>query len=295
MEYLNNDKYQIIFRKGMAIGDHLCMTAVIKKIKNYLNKEIIIITSYPDIFLNNNQIYDVIDYNKLQKNDRIKIRNNKNLISFNNDWTISNEKKSLIEHHINNFKDLSFKNCLPEIYLDKNEISEFENKFTIPNNYYLIISQAKKNNSKVKEFGIKNYQYIIDKTKDKINWVQVGIQSDLILNNTKLNLCGKTNFRELFILVSKASGVFCSEGFLTHICAAFNIKNYCITSDFIYPELTPYPTKIVIQRKNSHQEVCSYCKKWYNGRGCPSKCPEKKNWLKDINIDNIVKLLIDNI
>lgn len=294
MEYVNNDEYIIIFRKGMAIGDQLCISAIIKKIKEFYNKKIIVITSYPDLFKFNTDIFEIINYNKLGKSARNIARSNKNIINFSSNWTILNEKKSLIEHHSNSLKNISFKNCKPKIFLDNNEIDQFNKKFRLPDNYYLIISQAKKINMKLKDFGFNNYQYIIDKTKEKINWVQTGIPSDKILNNTKLNLCGKTTLRELFILVSKSSAVFCSEGFLTHVCAAFNIKNYCITSDFIYPELTPYLNKITIQRDNPHQEVCSFCKKWYNGRECIAKCPEKKNWLKDINIDKIVDLLLNN-
>ena len=298
MEYVNNDEYIIIFRKGMAIGDQLCISAIIKKIKEFYNKKIIVITSYPDLFKFNTEIFKIINYNKLEKDMRNMIKSNKNIINFNSDWTILNEKKSLIEHHSSSLKNLSFKNCKPKIFLDNNEINEFNKKFKLPDNYYLIISQVGGLNvrkiSRLKEFGFNNYQYIIDKTKEKINWVQTGISSDKLLNNTKLNLCGKTSLRELFILVSKASAVFCSEGFLTHVCAAFDVKNYCITSDFIYPELTPYPNKITIQRNNSHQEVCSHCKKWYNIRNCISKCPEKKSWLKDINIDEIVDLLLQS-
>ena len=277
MEYLDNNDFIVIFRKGIAIGDQLCMSAIIEKVKEFYNKKIIIITSYPDLFKYNPNIYKIINYNNLEKSIRLKIRANKNIIHFSFDWSVSKERKSLIEHHAINVKNISFKDCPPKIYIRENEIIEFEKKFTLPTQYYLIISQTKnKTPSIIKDFGFNNYQYIIDKTKDKINWVQTGVSSDRVLNNTKLNLCGKTSLRELFILVSKASAVFCSEGFLTHICAAFNVKNYCITSDFIYPELTPYPNKITIQRNNSHQEVCSYCKKWYNGKECFAKCPEKK-------------------
>jgi ADP-heptose:LPS heptosyltransferase len=294
MEYINNDKYVIIFRKGMAIGDQLCMSAIIKKVKEFYNKKVIVFTSYPDLFKFNPEIYKVINYNDLEKPIRNIIRSNKNIINFYSNWTINKEKKSLIDHHSSSLKNISFKNCKPKIFLEDNEIDNFNKKFNLPINYYLIISQAKNINFKIKEFGFNNYQYIINKTNQKINWVQTGVLSDRVLNNTNLNLCGKTTLRELFILVSKSSAVFCSEGFLTHVCAAFNIKNYCITSDFIYPELTPYPNKITIQRNNSHQEVCSYCKKWYNGKGCFAKCPEKKNWLKDINIDKIVDLLLSS-
>lgn len=296
MEYLDNNDFIVIFRKGMAIGDQLCMSAIIKKVKEFYNKKVIVFTSYPDLFKFNPEIYKVINYNDLKKPIRNIIRSNKNIINFNSNWRMNEEKKSLIDHHSSSLKNISLKNCKPKIFLDDNEIDKFNKKFRLPDNYYLIISQVGGLNvrkiSRLKEFGFNNYQYIIDKTKDKINWVQTGVSSDRVLNNTKLNLCGKTNLRELFILVSKASAVFCSEGFLTHICAAFNVKNYCITSDFIYPELTPYPNKITIQRNNSHQEVCSYCKKWYNGRHCIEKCPEKRSWLRDININKIVEFLL---
>ena len=54
------------------------------------------------------------------------------------------------------------------------------------------------------------------------------------IDNVYLNLCGKTTLRELFYIISKSKLVLSIDGFLTHISAAFNIKNICIFFHTVY-------------------------------------------------------------
>ena len=49
-------KILIIYRFGMAVGDHLLMTGLIKLIKDQYDYKIVVFTCYPDLFKHNKKI-----------------------------------------------------------------------------------------------------------------------------------------------------------------------------------------------------------------------------------------------
>jgi ADP-heptose:LPS heptosyltransferase len=147
-----------------------------------------------------------------------------------------------------------------KIVFSKEENKLFKNKFKnlLLNDYALTISENNYSGfSRVKNWGNKNMQKVIDKTKNNIDWIQVGMPYDTKLKNTISDSRGKTNLRELFYLASKARLILTTEGMLTHVSSAFNIPCISICSGFIYPEISEYENTISITPDPLPK--CAYC------------------------------------
>ena len=63
------EKYFIIFRHTQAIGDQLLITAVLPKIKEKYNRDILVFTIYPKLFLNNPYVFKAINYKNISEKD----------------------------------------------------------------------------------------------------------------------------------------------------------------------------------------------------------------------------------
>jgi ADP-heptose:LPS heptosyltransferase len=311
------ETYFIIYRykKGVSIGDHFLMTAILPKIKEKYNRPILVFTAYPDLFLYNPNIYRTINYKNpgqeekdflflntpfendtssgmaLLMNNIIKKTNKSEYIhEFNYLWMIKENahiKKSLVEFYSYGL-NIDATNCKPEIYLSEEEKANFLNKFNLPKKYYIIHSGSV---TKFKNYNFDDLQKIISKTKDKINWIQIGIEDDERFNDVCFDLSGKLTLRELFVSIYFSDCVLSIHGFQTLIATAFGIKNYCILSDYIYPEQTSYDNIIYIKRNKFHDVVCSICSGW----GCGCKCSMKMNWKNEIDPDDIIKILLNDI
>jgi hypothetical protein len=225
------EQYFIIYRykKRVSIGDHLLMSSVFQKIKEKYKRPILVFTIYPDLFLNNPHIFMTINYqNPLQENIDFLFKNtifendpnsgmslllnkilktkNQYIHEFDYPWMESQNshiKKSLVEFYSIKL-DIDAKLCKPEIYLSEDEKNNFQNKFNIKN-YYLIHSESI---TKWKNFDVNKLQEIITKTKDKINWIQIGLESDFRFKDVVQDLCGKLNLRELFCCIYYCDAIF---------------------------------------------------------------------------------------
>ena len=153
---IEKTNFYIIFRNGTAIGDHFLITSVIVNIKKFYKREIIIYSVYPDLFLNNPNVYKVFNYNKTEKQIRsyLKTSKSKFILNFRYDWTLEKQKKSLVEWYTNSITNLLFKNCYPKIYLSEDENNRFKQKNNLPEKYCIIQSQGKLNHvSQIKDWG----------------------------------------------------------------------------------------------------------------------------------------------
>ena len=57
----------IIFQIDGGLGKSIMATAMVKVIKNrYKNSNIVVVTAFPDIFLNNPHIHEVYNFNNLK-------------------------------------------------------------------------------------------------------------------------------------------------------------------------------------------------------------------------------------
>jgi ADP-heptose:LPS heptosyltransferase len=309
------DKYFIIYRNTDSIGDQLLISAILEKVKEKYNKPIILFITHPELFFNNPFIYKVINYKKLTRDDIYflfkdtiyendhqtgilllmnKIRKTKSeyICEFAFPWMNKKNahiKKSLVEFYSQKLNIQTF-GTKPELYLTEIEKKCFKEKFNLPQNYYLIHSEGIRE-TEFKNYGVEKMRKIIDLTKDKINWIQIGLENDRKLNGTKFNLSGKLNLRELFCCVYYCGAMLSIHGFQTLIASAFNKKNYCIISDYQYQEQTPYDNIIYIKRDNFHNEPCDICYAWY----CGCKKSKKFGWQNDIKPEYIASIILNDI
>ena len=290
----------IIYRFGNAIGDQVCMSAVVKALKEQKRYKVILFSSYPEIFDNNPNVWKNIDISKypiliqriikkvLEKSQGGYIENflfqyqNKSLENYMRE---TKAKISLIEAHSLHFKvKLDLKNIKPEIYFSDEEIKEFNEKFEFLKEFAVIQPIGKITYTPNKEWGFEKYQEVVNKTKDKINWVQVGLENEKLLENV-VDLRGKTkSLRELAFVISKANFVLANEGLLNHLCASVGTKSFVVFSGFLPIEIAKYNTTIPIVK--NPQVECAPC--WLL-----EKCPKERKWCtEDISVDDVINRIL---
>lgn len=251
-----------------ALGDHLCLTSILSELKKNKIGQIILITNNKYIFLNNDDIDVLITLdNHLLKSFIFRVfkriqGTNIHMFQFydkklTQDEYMRNkhEKIHLTRLHSLHWKiPLSYK-YLPKIVFSQDEVERYDKKFKQLGNYSLVQSTGKITYTPNKEW---NPQYFNQVVKDcsNINWVQVGLESDTRLDNV-IDLCGKTELRELFYLVSNATFILASEGLLNHIAAVFCVKSYVVFSGFSDKSLVDYPSMQAIE--NNNKPICFPC------------------------------------
>jgi len=292
----------IIYRFGNAIGDQVCMSAVIKALKEQKNYKVIVFSSYPEIFYNNQKVWKNIDISKypiliqriikkvLEKSQGGYIENflfqyqNKSLENYMRE---TKAKISLIEAHSLHFKEkLDLKDAKPEIYFSDEEIKEFNEKFEFLKDFSIIQPVGKTTYTPNKEWGFEKYQKVVNKTKDKINWVQVGLENEKLLENI-VDFRGKTkSLRELAFVISKANFVLSNEGLLNHLAVSVGTKSFVVFSGFHPVEIAKYDTTIPIVE--NLQVECAPC--WLR-----EKCPKEKKWcIEDISVEEVIIKVIND-
>ena len=286
----------IIYRYGKAVGDQLCLTAVLEIIKKKKNKKIILFTNYPEFFLHNKSIYKLFSLKNVYKakicTKIFRLFLGKNILEYgspikheNGLYFLSRYSKDihLAATHLHNFeinfKDIKNVSC--KIEFSEEEIKIYQKKFSLPNNFAVIQSETKTSFTKNKNWGTDNFQKVVDNMRE-INWVQVG-NNEKILNNT-INLTDKTNLREFAYIISRANFVLCLESLYNHVASAFNKKVFMICSGFIPFEHVKYDNTLPIYFNENLQcwpcYLISDCK--IKGKPCTSK-------IDPLNVVQIIK------
>jgi ADP-heptose:LPS heptosyltransferase len=282
----------VIYRIGHAVGDQLNMSSVIRLIHNQYPFKIIVISSFSELFENNPRLwrsYQVkVGYlgSLIARILRFLSGNHlENFLFTNVNFTYEdymrdhNNLLHIVEANTLHFNlDLNFDKISNEIFLTKNEINIFSRKFNLREPYSIIQPNSKTSYTPNKDWGFEKYQKIVTKFKD-INWVQVGLEGDLLLNDVK-NYVGMTSLRELAFLIKNADFVLADEGLLNHMASAFETKSFVVFSGFSQVELAKYTTTVPIV--NYPQVDCSPC--WIT-ENCPKKI---KYCTEQISIEQVI-------
>ena len=256
---LKKRKYLIIFRYGKSIGDHLYMTGVISKIFEKKFK-IIVLTNYPELFINNPKVYKIFNLNKYF-NRKILLRifeviQGESIKSFRNQIKDS-EKYSFMKFYPRNIHiahaacfhfemNLKFDNFKNEIFFSRDEILKFRKKLDLPNNFAVIHSEAKNTYTKSKNWGHERIQNIINKF-DKINWIQVGRPGEYELENIYKKYFN-ISLRELAYIIYSSNFLVCMEGMYNHMASAFEKKNFLIHIGFMTMDAFKYSNNVLIEK-----------------------------------------------
>lgn len=284
---LKKRKEMIFVSYGWGVGDNVCLTGILFHLsKQY---KIFLFTDKVDVYKNLKNIK--IIKKKLPK-IAIKLLGVSllsNIVGIFEIPIYMNKRKihlqeAILSHRPDIIKKLESLPLKPVIVFSPKEIKKFSKKYKdlLKIEYGIIHSGVYQGSlAPVKNLGRENFQKIVNKTNNKIKWVQVGLSKDPPLKGVYLDLRGKTTLRELFFLVSRSKLVVCTEGALTHISAAFDIPCVSIYSGYHYPNISLY--KNVIPITPSPLPPCGYC--WI------SPCPffSYPKCLKKIKIEKIIE------
>jgi len=279
----------IVYRFGSAIGDQLCMTAVVENLFDKLNMKVVVFSNYSEFFENNPKVHKNYSFKRMPKLLRnillscFRICEGENIANFcfpaNNKSTLeeymrkTKAKISLIEVHSLHFKKkLELQTASPKIYFSDVELKRFADKHNnLPSNFSVIQPIGKTTYTPNKEWGFKNFQKVVNSSIN-ISWIQTGLPNDVLLDNV-IDYRGKTeSLRELAYIISKARFILSLEGLLNHIAASVETTSFCIFSGFHPAEIATYPTTVALVL--DPQEECSPC--WLL-----AKCPQERKYCTD--------------
>lgn len=214
-------KYIVFFIQG-GIGKHIAGTAVAENIKkNYPTRELIVLCSYPEVFLNNPYVYRVYKLNSTQYfyEDFIK---NKDTIFLGNEVYFSNQyvvqNKHLIESWCNNF-NLDYDQENPKLFLNQAELLESFQKFKREKPLLLLHTNGGNNNKYNWARDLPEIVSInlINNLKEQYHIFHIGRQDQISYPNTE-KISG--DLRELFCLINLSEKRIFIDSFSQHAAAA---------------------------------------------------------------------------
>ena len=264
--FLKKKNILIIFRRGSAIGDHVYMSSVIRKIDEKGKYKIVLFSNYYEFYLNNPRIYKLI---KIKKKNLVwfflNLLKGEMILGFRNTFNDYNNKHFLFQHsqkniHLaqsmsNHFNlDLDYKNLQNEIFFSQEEIELYEKKIDLPSEFALIHSSAKSTYTKNKEWSLEGIQNIINYFDSK-NWIQLGTSEEPKLQNCKIYF--DLHLRKVAYIVSKCEFIVCYEGFFNHLASCFNKKTFLIHTGFLPSESFKYKNNVIIE--NNKDLSCYPC------------------------------------
>jgi hypothetical protein len=260
----------IFFRTGSALGDQLCMTAYLPLLRQRASK-IIVISSYPEFFINNKLLWKNIAARSVPKVIRssffvlLRALQSSQIIhfSFQGDEASfltmlrEGEGKRLIDIHGAHINEkLLPETATPQLFISPNELESARGRFHIFNDDYALLHlSGKERYTPNKRWSVQHAANLVQQTPS-ITWVQVGTLEDPRIEGT-IDLRGKTSLRELIVITSRARFVLCEEGLLNHCAAATQRASVVIQSGFSVPSLGRYPTTTVITP--SEKIACAPC------------------------------------
>lgn len=291
----------ILYRFGSAIGDQLCMTAIVENLQTEHHLKTVVFSNYPELFKNNPNVYKNYSFKNIPKLFRnfllslLRIAEGENIANFcfpkQKDDGLecfmrkSKAKISLIEAHSYYFKKkLILLKATPKLYFSRDELEVFSKKFRIlPERFCIIQPIGKTTYTPNKEWGFENFQNIINSFHD-FPWLQTGMSNELLLDHV-IDFRGKTeSLRELAYIVFKAEFVLCLEGLLNHLAASVGTRSFCLFSGFHPVEIANYATTIPIVL--DPQPDCSPC--WLL-----DKCPKENKLCTDnLQPEQVIKTII---
>ncbi len=268
---IKKSNFFLIWRSGKAIGDQVLMAGFAKSLHVKYKNPIIILTNYPEVISLSPWVYKTIE---IKKNIFwriiyyfLKISEGERIIEYNFPY-----RKYGFRSHLNAYQS-GFYEILkkPPIWhahvadrFDKEIFKDFSGGLekSSKKDAFLIIKEIRKryNNhkigiinpigkssyTKVKMYGFDNYQKIINLTKSKILWIQVGKKEDMKLKYLHLDLRGRS-LDFLVDIIYLSDLVLSDEGLLNHIAGSFPwINSYVSYSDFSPINYYSYKNTITI-------------------------------------------------
>jgi len=219
----------IIFQIDGGIGKCISATAVIKAIKKkYPDDNILVISGYPEVFLNNPNVSKTYQFGNLSYFFTDNIENKEVLMMVHNPYLeidYVQEKK-----HLNKIwcemNDIPYNNEQPEIYMTQRELDFFQNKYRSDKPIMLMQTNGGANPELKYSFARDLPSGVVTKVIEhfvsKYNIVHIKREDQIGYNGTTPI---STGFREILAITLLSTKRLLIDSFLQHACSAFNLKS----------------------------------------------------------------------
>jgi hypothetical protein len=219
----------IVFQIDGGIGKVIASTAVAKAIKKkYPNDNLIIISGYPEVYLNNPNVYKSFQFGNISYFYTDYLENKEALLFLHNPYLevdYVQEKKHLIQVWCEMF-DLPYNNEMPEIYLTKRELDFYQQKYKSDKPMLLMQTNGGANHDLKYSFARDLPSVVVSKViehfRNDYNIVHIRRDDQIGYNFTTPITAG---FRDIIALALLSTKRLLIDSFLQHACASMGLKS----------------------------------------------------------------------
>ena len=214
-------------------------TAVVKVIKKeYPNSNIIVVSPFPDVFLNNPYVYKTYNLNSVNGIWEKYIKNKKTKIFVSEPYThndfLLEEPKHLLETWCKLY-DLQYRNETPQIYLAKPEIDYFKPYYKNDKPIFVIQPNGGPEGlpyqySWTRDIPKPNVEEIIEHYKNDYTIIHIKRKDQIIYPDTLQALDG---FRSIAILLQLSKKRLLIDSFGQHFGFRFKSKLHCLLDFYL--------------------------------------------------------------
>ena len=292
-------KMNVILSIEGGIGKCVAATAVCKSIKeNFSNSNIIVVSAYPEVFLNNPNVSKSLQYGAISYfyDDYIKDKDFKVMAQnpyLHTDYI--NKSKHLIEVWCD-MNNLPYKGYKPEIFLNQREIDFFQKKYQSDKPIFVLQTNGGANKdlkySFARDLPSNVVLKVIEHFSPKYNIVHIKNEYQIGYQNTTPITTG---FRDILSLTMLSEKRLLIDSFLQHSTAALNLPStVCWITNSpknlgydIHENILANPFTIKPELRHSMYEE-------FDMIGNPEQFPYN-NESEIFNVDNIIASLEDKI
>lgn len=219
----------VIFQIDGGIGKCVAATAVLKNIKiKYPNDNIIVISGYPEVFLNNPNVYKSLQFGNISYFFTDYIENKDIELMLNNPYMQKDyvqENKHLIQVWCE-MNGLPYNKDIPEVFLTKRELDFYQNKYRSDKPILLLQTNGGASPdlkySFARDLPTGVVSKVIDAFKSQYNIVHIRREDQIGYQDTTPITA---SFREILALTLLSSKRLLIDSFLQHACAALNMPS----------------------------------------------------------------------
>ena len=220
----------IIFQIDGGIGKSVMATAVLKAMRKKHTKDyIIVVTSYPDVFINNPNANKVLNFNQLNGIYTNYIMDKDCKVFMTDPYTSSDfitEKQHVIKTWCDLY-DIPYNGENPEIFISQSEKDYFEQFYRLDKPIMVIQPHGGAQNQALKYSWTRDIpqpimEEVIEYYKNDYAILHVKREDQIIYPNT---LQALDSFRSIAILLTMSSKRLLIDSSMMHVAAAFNLPS----------------------------------------------------------------------
>jgi hypothetical protein len=226
------DKEYIVFRVRGGLGKNVMASAVCRAIsKNYSQKKLVVISTYPEVFLNNPSVYRVYGEHSSPYFYDLYIKDKNTTVFALEPYESGGfllEKEHLIESWCKIF-GITYDSELPEVFLTQREISFLNNHFLSNFKKPIVVFQpfGGPHNQDFqynwnRDIPVSQAQKIVSELSKDFAVIQVGHKGQIFLDGA-IPFIGSN--RDLFSLISLSSKRVLIDSSCQHIAAALRLPS----------------------------------------------------------------------